>query len=406
MKKRVAILLSVPTPYRERLFERLARSADYDIQVLYCRVHQPGQQWRFGTHRYPACYLKNFPGERWDGRLLLGAINLGVWRELRAFRPDAAIIYGYNTATALLAILWVIRHRIPMLMRTDSNLIADLGKAHLSLALKRLPLRWLARRVSAFLCVGTMNSQYWQFYGAAPGKIFLAHYAVDNEFFQTQADHYRVSRQTTRDENGWRRRYLLLYVGRLAVEKRVDILIEALRRLSTKRSDIGLVIVGDGPERERLESLAQGMPYVYFAGFQDPSHLPKYYGVADVFVLPSQCEPWGLVVNEAMASGLPVIATGKVGAARDLIVEGENGYLVPENDPVALASAIDRACESEQHLLLLGEKARGTVQSWNYDSTLAGFHKALCRCFGAKNSPGDDSFHESRSELGTGSDPF
>jgi glycosyltransferase involved in cell wall biosynthesis len=148
------------------------------------------------------------------------------------------------------------------------------------------------------------------------------------------------------------------------------------------------------------------MPYVYFAGFQDPSHLPKYYGVADVFVLPSQCEPWGLVVNEAMASGLPVIATGKVGAARDLIVEGENGYLVPENDPVALASAIDRACESEQHLLLLGEKARGTVQSWNYDSTLAGFHKALCRCFGAKNSPGDDSFHESRSELGTGSDPF
>ena len=133
---------------------------------------------------------------------------------------------------------------------------------------------------------------------------------------------------------------------------------------------------------------------------------PKYYAVADIFVLPSEYEPWGLVVNEAMASGLPVIATGKVGAARDLIVGGENGYLVPENDPVALASAIDRACESEEHLSLLGEKARSTVRSWNFDSTLAGFHNALSRCFGAKNSPGDDSFHESRSELGTGSDPF
>jgi glycosyltransferase involved in cell wall biosynthesis len=148
------------------------------------------------------------------------------------------------------------------------------------------------------------------------------------------------------------------------------------------------------------------MPNVYFAGFQDPSHLPRYYGVADIFVLPSQCEPWGLVVNEAMASGLPVIATGNVGAGRDLIVDGENGCLVAENEPVALASAIDRACVSEEHLSLLGEKARSTVQSWNFDSTLAGFHNALSRCLGAKNSPVDDSFHESRSELGTGSDPF
>jgi glycosyltransferase involved in cell wall biosynthesis len=406
MKKRVAILVGVPTPYREPLFERLARSADYEIQVLYCRDHQPGQQWRLGAHRYPARYLKNFAPERWHGRRLVGAINLGLWGELRAFRPDAAIIYGYNTATTLLAIFWVIRHRIPMLMRTDSNLIADLGKAHLSLALKRLPLRWLTRRVSAFLSVGTMNSQYWQFYGAAPEKIFLARYAVDNERFQSQADHYRVSRQTTRDENGWRRRYLLLYVGRLAGEKRVDVLIEALRRLSTKRSDIGLVIVGDGAERERLGRLAQGMPNVYFAGFQDQSDLPRYYGVADTFVLPSEYEPWGLVVNEAMASGLPVIATRKVGAARDLIVEGENGYLVPENDPVALASAIDRSCDSEQHLLLLGQKARSTVRSWNFDSTLAGFHNALSRCFGAKNSLDDDSFHELRSAPGSGSDPF
>jgi glycosyltransferase involved in cell wall biosynthesis len=251
-----------------------------------------------------------------------------------------------------------------------------------------------------------MNSQYWQFYGATPEKVFLARYAVDNERFRTRAASYRGARQRIRDENGWKQRYLLLYVGRLVGFKRVDVLIEALRRLSTKRLDIGLVIVGDGPERERLERLGQAMPHVYFAGFQDQSDLPRHYAVADVFVLPSECEPWGLVVNEAMASGLPVIATRKVGAAHDLIIEGENGYLVPENDPAALASAIDRACESEQHLLLLGEKARGTVQSWNYDSTLAGFHNALSRCFGAKNSPADDSFHESRSELGADSDAF
>jgi glycosyltransferase involved in cell wall biosynthesis len=402
MKKRVAILLGVPTPYCEPLFERLARSAGYDIQVLYCRDHQPGQQWRLNAHPYPARYLKNLSPESWHGWLLVGAINPGVWRELRAFRPDAVIIYGYNTATTLLAIRWVITHRILMLMRSDSNVLEERGKPGVKLALKQLLLRWLVRRVSAFLSVGTMNSQYWQHYGATPEKIFLARYAVDNEFFQTQADYHRVSRQTIRGENGWTQRYLLLYVGRLVEVKRVDVLIEALRQLSTKRSDIGLVIVGDGPERERLEKLAQGMPHVYFAGFQDQSDLPKYYGVADLFVLPSECEPWGLVVNEAMASGLPVIATRKVGAAHDLIIEGENGYLIPENDPVALASALDLACESEQHLLLLGEKARCTVQSWDYDSTLAGFHNALSKCFEVKNSSADNSLRESRSALRAG----
>ena len=139
MKKRVAILVGVPTPYREPLFERLARWADYDIQVLYCRDHQPGQQWHLGAPVYPARYLENFAPERWHGRLLVGAINLGVWRELRAFRPDAVIIYGYNTATTLLAILWVITHRIPLLMRTDSNVVAELGKPQVRLTKTVVP---------------------------------------------------------------------------------------------------------------------------------------------------------------------------------------------------------------------------------------------------------------------------
>jgi len=109
--------------------------------------------------------------------------------------------------------------------------------------------------------------------------------------------------------------------------------------------------------------------------------LPKFYAAADLFILPSLREMWGLVVNEAMASGLPVIATRKVGSAQDLIIEGQSGYLVPESDAEAMAAAIDRACESEEHLRAMGEGAQRVIASWNYDATLSGFHQALASCW-------------------------
>ena len=326
MKKRVAILVGVPTPYRDPLFERMAKSTDYDIQALYCCDHQMDQGWRLSAPLYPARFLKNLAPAGWDGRQLIGSINPGLRRELRAFRPDAVIVYGYATATMLLAILWASIHRIPVLMRSDSNLLDEEGKPPLALAVKGLFMRWLTSRVSGFLSVGTLNSRYWLRYGAKPERIFLARYAVDNEYFRSQAARYRACRQQIRDENGWRQRYLLLFVGRLAGEKGVDMLIEGVRRISKVRADIGLLIVGEGPERKSLEKRAQNLPQVFFLGFHDWNQLPRFYAVADLFVLPSVREPWGLVINEAMASGLPVLATRKVGAAQDLIIEGESGY--------------------------------------------------------------------------------
>jgi len=380
MKKRVAIVVGVPTPYRDPLFERLARSAEYDIQALYCRERQPTQAWRLSPPLYTASYLWNLAPAGWHGRLLIGGINPGLRRELRAFRPDAVIVYGYNTATTLLAILWAGKHRIPVLMRSDSNVLEEEDKPPLVLAFKRLFLRWLTSRVYGFLSVGTSNSQYWLRYGAKPERIFLARYAVDNEYFCSQAAHYRASRVQIREENGWRQRYLLLYVGRLAKVKGIEVLIEAVRRISAVRADIGLLIVGEGPERRSLEKRAQDLPQVFFLGFHDWNQLPKFYAAADLFVLPSVREPWGLVVNEAMASGLAVIATQKIGSAQDLIVEGQSGYLVPASDAEAMASAIDRACQGEERLRAMGEAAQQVIASWNYEATLSGFYQALAHC--------------------------
>jgi glycosyltransferase involved in cell wall biosynthesis len=146
------------------------------------------------------------------------------------------------------------------------------------------------------------------------------------------------------------------------------------------RPDIGLLVVGDGPERESLKEQARHLPQVFFLGFQDWDQLPRFYAAADLFVLPSRREPWGLVVNEAMASGLPVLATRRVGAVQDLVLEGQTGFVVPENDADALASAIDRACQSTDRLRTMGEEAQKLIEPWNYEATLSGFYQALALC--------------------------
>jgi glycosyltransferase involved in cell wall biosynthesis len=380
MKKRVAILVGAPTPYRDPLFERLAACGQYDTLVLYCSEKQPNQDWRLGKTRYPALYLKNYAPPSWHGCFAVGAINPGVWRELDVFRPNAVIVYGYNSATTMLATFWTMRRRVPLLMRSDSNVVDEERKTRFRRAFKRLFLRRLARHVCAFLTVGTNNRQYWLRYGAKPQQTFSAGYAVDNEYFRREADQYRSTRQQIRSENGWRYPYLLLYVGRLSWEKGADVLIEAMRRISPLRPDIGLLVVGDGPERESLKEQARHLPQVFLLGFKDWKQLPRFYAAADLLVVPSRIDQWGLVVNEAMASGLPVLATRKVGAVQDLILEGQTGFVAPENDAGALASAIDRACQSTDRLRTMGEEARKLIEPWNYDATLSGFFRALASC--------------------------
>jgi len=380
-KKRVAFLVGAPTPYREPLFKRLAASSRCDIRVLYCRERQPDQGWEFALQDYSAVFLKNLSPVKWRGKFLVSDVNPGVLKELRSYKPDAVVVHGYNTVTALLAIRWCKHRGVPVLMRSDSNVHAEPMKTRFKLMVKRLFLTWLMKQVAAFLTVGKTNSAYWQHYGASLDQIFMASLAIDNDYFGREAARSRANRERTLAENGWRSAFLLLYVGRLVPVKRVDVLIEAVRLASVDGLNLGLVIVGDGTERTRLETQAFGMSQVHFVGFQEWRDLPRYYGVADLFVLPSEVEPWGLVINEAMASGLPVLAVRTAGAAGDLIVPEQNGFLVPEGSSAAtLASVLKEVCVSKDYLSTFGKKAQLTSRVWSYSAAAEGIERALAHC--------------------------
>jgi glycosyltransferase involved in cell wall biosynthesis len=181
---------------------------------------------------------------------------------------------------------------------------------------------------------GKPHVRYLTRLGFAPAKIARHYDVVDNRFYLEQAERARQLPET-RGANGLPENYFL-YVGRLAPEKNVDGLLRGYARYRRAGGTWSLVLVGDGPERAALERLCAGMQIaddVRFAGLKSAWGTTAYFAFAGCFVLPSGREPWGLVVNEAMASGLPVIVSDRCGCAEDLVANGTNGYLFdPAND--------------------------------------------------------------------------
>jgi glycosyltransferase involved in cell wall biosynthesis len=246
-------------------------------------------------------------------------------------------------------------------------------------ALSYLPLRRLYRSADAVVTYGPHVSEYVRARGAR--NVFVAPQAVDNAF-------WRAPPAAAPDARGWPSQagVKFLFVGRPAREKGVSVLIDAWRLAELRAPDAALVLVGGGAENASLAALGQrreGDAAIVSLGPLDPRQLREVYAAGDVLVVPSIAtrmfrEPWGLVVNEAMNRGLPVIASDAVGAsAGGLVCDGRNGLVVPTGNSAALAAAIRRLAGDSALRARLGEQAARDVLEYNYDAWADGFSQAL-----------------------------
>ncbi len=241
---------------------------------------------------------------------------------------------------------------------------------------KQLVLDRVIGRAAACLATGTLSREYLCSYGADPDRVFFFPNTPDVEWFTQQSNRLRPKRAELRRKWDMPEGPVVLFVGRLLQVKGVDVLLRAFATIVNEHADAHLLIVGDGPERQALEKQAGELEIgerVHFMGFHQRDTLVELYACADVFCLPSRHEPWGAVVNEAAACGLPLIVSDRVGAGADLVEPNVNGAIVPVEDAPALADAISHCIAMRNDSDPVAARSRELAAAWGYPLAIEQF---------------------------------
>jgi len=369
VKRRLVIVTEIIAPYRIPVFNALAARADIDLHVIFLAETDPGlRQWQVYKDeiRFSSEVLRS---SRWR----LGRAHLlwtrGTRTALERARPEVVVCGGYNYFAMWQAQRWARRRGVPFLLWSESN-AAD--------ARSRLPWVESAKRrfVSAcdgYVVPGRTAGDYLRTFGVETTKIFTAPNAVDVDRYARGAE-AALGDPRARARLGLPARYLL-FVGRFVRSKGVLDLLSAYATLPEEtRQAVGLVLAGDGEERDALHRSARAIRpgEILFPGFLQRDELPGYYALADMLVFPTRSDPWGLVVNEAMACGLPVIVTEVAGCVADLVTEGENGLVVRPGDISGLSQAMMKLLSASEVRRTMSDRCRERSSRFTPEAWAAG----------------------------------
>jgi len=291
-------------------------------------------------------------------------------------------VHGYARITNWAAILWAKANGLKVFVRDEATDVSTVRSFARQRA-KRAFFAGLSRVTDAFLAIGTANRNYYLANGIQPERIFLMPYCVDNDFFARGAREASASRERLRQQLGLAPgRPIILYAAKFEPRKRPQDLLEAYRQLLRRRgreAQAYLLLAGDGELRASLEAGARADQLLdaKFLGFRNQTELPELYDLSDVMVLPSCNEPWGLVVNEFMATGKPVVVSDAVGCAPDLVRPGVNGFVYPVANVEALTDALSSVLEYPGRAAGMGRASQDIMAAWSFNEDVAGLRLAL-----------------------------
>lgn len=372
---RVAVLTEIVSPYRIPAFNALALEEGIDLEVIFLAASEKRRSWRPPTDqiRFPYTILKSvqLAHSELGGPMLL---SRGIFRFLSRGRYQCIILGGYHQPTYWLALAWAKAKDVRVILWSESTLKDARPRSFLRERGKRAAVK----RADAFLAAGSAHAEYLAHLGAPRELIWRAPDSVDNDRFWKGADAARSELSSHRS----RLRLpgpVVLYVGRLWDLKGIPDLLTAWRSVRKDHPTATLLLVGTGPDeasykdrvaQERIEG-------VRFEGYVKDEDLTTYYGVADVFAFPTRSDPWGLVLNEAMAAGLPLVCSRAAGAADDLAEHGGNAILHDPGDVGAIAKGISSLLADEKARGRMGARSREIIQRYSPHHMARGFADAI-----------------------------
>ena len=309
-------------------------------------------------------YVCLFSGKSYRA-LSPSTIHKTATHALERLQPDVVIAPATPFPSGMAAVKYCLDHGKISVMMDDAWELSDRRGVIISRTKKIIH-----RNIDAAFIPAPTHASYYLDKGFPEDRIFFGVDVVDNDFFMSGADRSRQHAEALRPELKLPPTFFL-FVGRFIPRKGIATLLEAYRRYSdaVETDKWGLILVGEGAERETHEEAMRGYPLVKFVGSQFGEELCTYYGLSSAFILPSEVETWGLVVNEAMASQLPVLVSNRCGAGRALVEEGVNGWTFDPDDPEKLSSLLARISQlSADTLHGMGVRSREIMGEWSLDT--------------------------------------
>lgn len=390
-RTKLAYLVSHPIQYQAPLMRYLTEHTDLDLEVFFMsdfslRAYEDKEfktkvEWDVPlVEGYKHRFLKGFgPDNDVD---VLWPVSESLGKILKREGFDALWSHGYHHQNSIRAIISA--HRAGIVTMTRSDIFeGSVQGTGLKRRVKDVLVQKLFEHIDLFLAVGTRNRKYYLKQGVPASKIFTLIYAVDNDWFRAKCEAAQAeSKKLRSDLKISSDQSVILYASKLIRRKNVMDLVHAYE-LMIKDWKAGpepaLVIVGDGELREELEAWMKGseLGTVRFVGFKNQSELPSYFVMSDIFVLPANAEPWGLIVNEVMNASLPVVVTDEVGCADDLVLEGKTGAIVGTRNIEQLASTLQSLLSNKASLGQMGESSLEHIRNCGFEQNAFGLRDAL-----------------------------
>ncbi len=375
--RKVAFISEIPTPYRVPLFEKISQETGVQPLFVFCSETQLDRQWSIkSSDELNKKVLKGWQFQRKGKNTLTTFFNPEVILTIFKGNFDFVVIAGWAQPTMIMAMIacWV--KRVPYVLHSESHALKPRGV--LKRVLRYLYPGFVIRQAQGYLVTGSRAAEYVTLLGGKRERIFVFPNTIDVDRYMQESQRLAKKKSYLRSELELPGQYNFLYVGRLVKVKGIEELVTAYAKLSQQLHEWGLVVIGDGPLKNRLTNdirTRKLQDRILMVPHVDSAELIRYYTASDLFILPSHDEPWGVVVNEAMACGLPLILSQKVGAAADLLENHGNGFDFTAGDDASLAEKMYHIASDTELRKHMAKRSGEIITAWSYKRNLEAFRR-------------------------------